>query len=133
MNYPDAAAELHVTPAAVKQLVRKLEASVGASLFVKRGTSLVLTAKGELASQELSSGFRRIAEAVDNMRRPDVGSRLIVTSEPSFALLWLLPRLDRFRALDPAVDVLLDSSPQIADLATSADVAIRFGVEAALL
>ena len=131
LNYPDAAAELHVTPAAVKQLVRKLEAAIGNALFVKRGRGLELTAKGETASRELSSGFRRIIDAVENMRRPDPGSRLVVSCDPSFASLWLLPRLERFKRASPDIDVLIDSSYELADLEkNAADIAIRFAAQA---
>lgn len=128
LNYPNSAAELHVTPAAVKQLVRKLEAAVGVKLLEKRGRGLVLTEKGEIAGRELSQAFRQITDTVENMRRHSAGCRLIVTSDPSFAMLWLLPRLDRFKRRYPLIDVLVDSSPQIADLrAGAADIAIRFG------
>jgi len=128
LNYPDAATELGVSPAAVKQLVRKLEDTLGMALIERQGRGLALTAKGEDAARDLTRAFRQIRDTVDALRRPAHGHRLIVTSDPSFAALWLMPRLERFRALHPAIEVLVDSSPQIADLeGGQADVAIRFG------
>ena len=129
LNYRKAAEELSVSPAAVKQLVRKLEETTGAVLLERRGRGLALTETGEAALQDLSRGFRQIVDAVDVMRRTDGGRRLIVTSDPSFAAVWLVPRLETFKAANPGVDVLVDSSTQIADLKSgAADIAIRFGV-----
>ncbi len=129
LNYPDAAAELHVTPAAVKQLVRKLEDTIGTPLVARQGRGLRLTEKGEQAARDLTRAFRRIQDTVTALRQPGRNRRLIVTSDPSFAALWLMPRLDRFKTRYPAIDVLVDASPQIVDLESgAADIAIRFGV-----
>ncbi len=129
LNYRKAAEELHVSPAAVKQLVRKLEDTTGTALLERRGRGLALTETGAVAAQDLSRGFRQIVDAVDTMRQTDRGRRLIITSDPSFAAVWLVPRLETFKVQNPTIDVLVDSSPQIADLqGGAADIAIRFGV-----
>lgn len=131
LNYRRAADELHVTPAAVKQLVRKLEDALGKPLLEKRGRGLVLTATGEAAGRELSQAFGQIAETVDRIRTTDRGVRLIISVDPSFAAAWLVPRLQDFRVANPAVEVLVDSSMQVVDLRRgAADIAIRFGVPA---
>jgi LysR family glycine cleavage system transcriptional activator len=128
LNYARAAEELRVTPAAVKQLVRKLEVSLGIDLVVRRGRGLAITAAGHAGCEELTLGFGQIHRAVARMRAHQARRRLIVSVEPSFATAWLVPRLERFRAGNRDVDVLIDSSLHIVDLDQgAADVAVRFG------
>lgn len=128
LNYARAAEELRVTPAAVKQLVGKLEDALGAQLVRRSGRGLELTLSGQTGCKMLTSGFTQVREAVDVMRAPDMRKRLIVSVEPSFATAWLVPRLEGFRENNGSVDVLIDSSMKIVDLASgAADVAVRFG------
>ncbi|MBB2680953.1 UNVERIFIED_ORG: LysR family glycine cleavage system transcriptional activator [Rhizobium esperanzae] len=128
LSFAQAAAELHVTPAAVKQLVRKLEETLGLSLIERAGRGLRLTAAGTAGRDGLATGFDHLAEAVRRMRVEGGRRRLVVSAEPSFATAWLVPRLERFRLREPEVDVLIDSSAHLVDLARGdADIAIRFG------
>lgn len=130
LNYARAAEELHVTPAAVKQLVSKLESAIGQALVRRSGRGLVVTPAGLLASEGLSTGFAQIEKAVARMRAYNGKQRLIVSVEPSFATAWLVPRLERFRRDNADIDVLIDSSLKLVDLARGeADCAIRFGAE----
>ncbi|MEM7226057.1 MAG: LysR substrate-binding domain-containing protein [Pseudomonadota bacterium] len=131
LSYQAAAAELSVTPAAVKQLVTKLEAAVGAPLVRREGRALALTARGRAGQEDLVAAMAHMAAAVRKMRRPREDRRLIATVESSFATMWLVPKLAAFRAAHPSVSVLIDSSTEIVDLARSeADIAIRYGVPA---
>jgi LysR family transcriptional regulator, glycine cleavage system transcriptional activator len=128
LNYRLAAEELCVSPAAVKQLVGKLEAALGSPLLQRNGRGLALTAQGTAGRDDLALGFRQIAVSVEKMRTLNRRRRLIVSVEPSFATAWLVPRLDLFRARYPDIDVLIDSSLQLVDLQRgAADIAIRFG------
>jgi len=129
LNYHSAASELNVTPAAVKQLVAKLEATIGDKLLERRGQRITLTERGKDCCEELSLGFRHLFSSVERMRRRDRKGELIVTVETSFATTWLVPKLDQFRAYYPDISVLIDSNQQIVDLNSGqADVAIRYGV-----
>jgi LysR family glycine cleavage system transcriptional activator len=128
LNYRLAAEELCVSPAAVKQLVSKLEDALGTPLLSRKGRGLVLTAQGLAGREDLAQGFRLLSASIEKMRSPRDRRRLIVSVEPSFATAWLVPRLDLFRAENANIDVLIDSSLQIVDLNRgAADVAIRFG------
>jgi len=129
LSYQLAAAELHVTPAAVKQLVCKLEAALGTSLLRRRGRGLELTREGKAGQEDLGVAMRYIASSVAKMRRHETINKLIVSVESSFATAWLVPRLEEFRARHPHINVLIDSSQRIVDLQRSeVDVAIRYGV-----
>ncbi len=128
LSFVRAAEELHVTPSAVKQLVRRLEEALGQPLIVRDGRGLRLTEAGETGLGDLARGFAHLEQGVARIRAHDGRRRLVLTVEPSFAAAWLVPRLDRFRALCPDIDVLVDSSSALADLdRNAADVAIRFG------
>ncbi|WP_079203587.1 LysR substrate-binding domain-containing protein [Pseudomonas sp. CC6-YY-74] len=129
LSYRLAADELCVTPAAVKQLVVKLEEAVGTPLLKRQGRGLALTLAGIRASADLIDAFRKISRAVEKMRSPDQDTQLIVSVDPSFASAWLIPRLADFKIKHPAIELLIDSTIKVIDLDRSnADIGIRFGV-----
>lgn len=129
LSYRDAAAELHVTAAAVKQLVQKLEAGVGMPLVERHGRGIALTRAGVAGLPELTRAFKQINAAVAKMRLGKQRKSLTVTVEPAFANAWLVERLDAFKTRYPNVDVLIDSSMRVVDLEReTADIGIRYGV-----
>jgi LysR family glycine cleavage system transcriptional activator len=128
LSFVWAAQELHVTPSAVKQLVRKLEGALNSPLIERHGSGLRLTAAGHAGLGNIGHGFDQIARSVAQIRTHHDRKRLIISAEPSFATAWLVPRLDRFRSAFPEIDVFIDSSLALVDLHRgAADVAIRFG------
>lgn len=130
LNYRKAGEELHVSSGAANQLVRKLEDVIGSPLLEKRGRKLVLTPLGAIGQEGLSVAFRQISETVERMRKMSGARHFVVSTTPSFAASWLVPRLESFKQLHPDLVVLIDSTPQIIDLEHGiADVAIRFGVK----
>lgn len=131
LNYRMAAEELHVSPAAVKQLVQKLESSLDTKLLERRGRGLVLTPQGETASKDLAGAFHQISETVAKIRTNQSTPSLVVSTDPSFAATWLVPRLDDFNRKHPNINVLIDSTTAIADLDRGdADIAVRFATKA---
>ncbi len=130
LNYRKAAEELNVSPAAANQLVSKLEEAIGAPLLEKKGRGLVLTPIGAAGREGLALPFRQIADTVDRLRMMSNSERLIVSTSPSFAASWLVPRLESFNEKNPNIDVLIDSTPHLVQIARgAADVGIRFGVK----
>ncbi len=130
LSYRRAADELHVTPAAVKQLVRKLEEALGTPLVQRRGRGLALSAAGVVGLSDLHSAFKQITGAVEKMRAVERRQSLTITVEASFAAAWLVPKLDAFTRKYPEVDVLIDSSMRVVDLEREgADIGIRYGVK----
>src|SRR3954468_531144 len=75
LSFKLAAHELHVTPAAVGQQVKALEARLGVRLFERLHKQLVLTEAGQSYLPEISDGFRRIADAT--LRLKPVGTVLL--------------------------------------------------------
>jgi len=68
LSFKLAAHELHVTPAAVGQQVKALEARLGVSLFERLHKQLILTAAGNAYLVGVSDGFRRIADATSQLK-----------------------------------------------------------------
>ena len=77
-SYTKAARELNVTPAAVKQLVTKLEVSLGSQLVRRAGRDLVLTDAGCAGQENLLEGFRQMALAANAICREAGKERLLV-------------------------------------------------------
>ena len=121
-----AADELAVTPAAVSQQLRVLEAHLGIALTQRHGRGLLLTDSGRTWHGEIARHLRAIAMAAERVRP---GRRVVqVTVVPSFGSRWLVPRLPRFVARAPEIEVRIDAAPALADLAKdSFDLAIREG------
>lgn len=129
LNYRLAAEELNVTPAAVKQLVAKLEDALGAPLVARQGRGLRLTDAGRAGVDDLAKAMRHFGASVERMRDARSSPRMIVSVEASLAATWLAPKLKAFQAEHPGVTVLIDSSQEIVDLHRSeVDVGIRYGV-----
>jgi DNA-binding transcriptional LysR family regulator len=132
LSFTDAAQELCLTQPAVSKQVKAVEAAVGAALFVRGGRGLRLTAEGaslhagvQRTLHELQSALAAFAPpspSLPHAARPVVS--LSVT--PSFASLWLAPRLAGFRAQAPDIDVRVDASETAVDLAAAGvDLAVR--------
>ena len=130
-SFSAAAAELHVTPAAVGQLVRSLEETLGTPLF-QRGSSgrtrLMATQTAERALPDIRAGFDRLALGWARLQEGAANGVLTVTVSPAFAAKWLLPRIDRFQAVCPDTDVLLDTNHKPLDfVAQHVDIGVRYG------
>jgi LysR family transcriptional regulator, glycine cleavage system transcriptional activator len=111
-----AAMELELTPSAVSHAVRKLERTLGASLFEREGRAMRLSPEGEAL-------MRHVGRAFDELRR---GLEIVSTrgpmmlrlhSAPSFAAQWLSPRLSRFLREFPGIEVRLAAGTEYARFA----------------
>lgn len=114
LSFKKAAAEVCVTPAAVSQQIRALEAYLGVPLFHRKVRALALTEHGAAMLPGIRKGFDCLAAAVESTRQDAVGP-LVVTAPPSFASHWLVPRLPRFAAAHPDIDLRLASTSDTVD------------------
>ncbi len=128
LSISKAADELNVTPAAVSHQVKALEEVLGIQLFRRLNRALMLTDAGQIFLPGLRDGFDQIAQAVERVGAERDGGALTVSTGPSFAAKWLVPRLDRFRAAHPDTDLRIDATDRVVDFAREgADVGIRYG------
>lgn len=104
LNQTRAADELHVTPSAISKQIATLEDYFGFSLFDRQGKSMTLTLRGEECAKITSRTFRSLSRDLQHIMRPHEAPLRIV-ADMDFAQLWLIPRLDRFRAKHPDVQI----------------------------
>lgn len=125
-----AAEELFVTPSAISQQIKVLEEKFEVRLFHRVHRAVVLTDAGRRFAEEISAAFLRIENATKELGRTAKSDILTVHSTPSFATQWLMPRLARFSARYPDIDVRLNASyPAAVDLLKgAADIDIRYGM-----
>lgn len=129
-SFTAAAAELNVTHAAVSRHIRELEGWLAVKLFVRTGRGVELTERGKSYVLELTRGFDLLAAATENIsgRRRRRRQQLTVSVEPSFAALWLVPRLGRFTSANPDIELVVDSTDRLVDFSRDeADVGVRYG------
>jgi len=123
-----AAAELHVTPAAISHQVKALEEWLGVPLFRRLNRQVLLTDEGQVCLHGLRDGFDRLLATVERVRRRSSEGPLTVSAAQSFAGKWLVPRLERFRRAHPDIDVRIDANPGLTDFARdNIDIAVRYG------
>jgi LysR family glycine cleavage system transcriptional activator len=128
LSFTQAAAELFVTQSAVSRQIRALEDDLGAPLFERRHRALALTPAGESLRSATLEVLDRLRETVRRLRRPGARRTFTVTTSVGFASLWLVPRLPRFTAAHPDVDVRISAVNRMVDLdREDIDVAVRFG------
>lgn len=124
-----AAQELNVTPGAVSQQIKALEARFGVPLIERGNRSVKLTPDGLRLFGRIAPGFEEIDAAVRMFEDRKPGpTTLVVSTTPSFAACWLVPRLGRFAALHPDIEIRLETTARLADFGRErVDVAIRHG------
>lgn len=112
-SFRDAANELHLTPSAVSHAIRKLESTLSTVLFERSARSIRLTPAGENLMRHAGSAFDELRRGLEEVAGR--GPRLLrVHSAPSFAAQWLAPRLAKFLANEPSVEVRLAASTDYA-------------------
>ncbi|MEO9340160.1 LysR family transcriptional regulator [Mesorhizobium sp. SB112] len=127
-SFTRAGIELRVTQAAVSQQVRSLEIRMGIQLFRRLPRGLKITAEGEFLLPIVSDAFDRLATTLDIVGSGKVRELLVVGAVGTFAVGWLLPRLDHFRQTYPFVELRLSTNNNRVDMAAEGlDYSIRFG------
>ncbi|MEM7222939.1 MAG: LysR substrate-binding domain-containing protein [Pseudomonadota bacterium] len=127
-NLSRAAEELGVTHSAISQQIRQLEALLGVKLFHRTGRGVDLTEAGHTLLPILADSFDRMGETLDGLLRAPERDAIAVTTTPSFATKWLMPRLGRWRRAHEDLPIHLQPSLRFLDVANGeADVGIRCG------
>jgi DNA-binding transcriptional LysR family regulator len=129
-SFRKAAAELGVTPSAISQAVRTLEARIGAALFVRTTRSVGLTEAGERFLSRAKPAFEELVAASQIARglgqRPAGLLRLAVP--PAVVPIVLEPLIPSFCKAYPDIEVEIAASGELVDLAAGGfDAGIRFG------
>ena len=129
-SFRRAAAELGVTPSAISQAVRTLEARVGAALFLRTTRSVGLTEAGERFLSRARPAFEELVAASQDAR--DLGQRpaglLRLTAPRAVVPILLQPLIASFCKAYPEVEVEISASPDLVDIAAEGfDAGVRMG------
>jgi DNA-binding transcriptional LysR family regulator len=126
LSFTRAAAELFLTQSAVSRQVQGLEEFLGVPLFERRHKALGLTDAGQSYYRVVAASLEQIREATRKLRETRTRNVVNVTTTVSFASLWLVPRLVRFRKEHPDIDVRIAATAEVLDMEREGlDLAIR--------
>src|SRR6185312_15344245 len=127
LSFTLAAKELFLTQSAVSRQIQQIEAGLGVPLFERRHRALALTEAGQVLQRAVVDCLERLRDATARVRAGTLMRQVALTTTPGFASLWLIPRLARFTADHPLVDVRVSATLDVLDLERSRiDVAVRF-------
>ena len=127
LSFTLAAHELFLTQSAVSRQIQQMEAALGVPLFERRHRALALTDAGHTMHRAVVDCLERLRDATALVRTATLMRHVSVTTTPGFASLWLIPRLARFTASHPQVDVRISATLEVQDLDRSQlDMAVRF-------
>jgi DNA-binding transcriptional LysR family regulator len=128
-SYSEAAAELGLTHGAVSRQIGLLEQWLGQRLFARSGRRMAATPIARTFAAEVSHSFERLTVAAEACGRPGARRILRLSAPISFAMRWLIPRLDRFHREHPAIEMAVTTVSSVHDeLRGGFDIAIRRGV-----
>ncbi|MEW9836839.1 LysR substrate-binding domain-containing protein [Mesorhizobium marinum] len=116
LSFSRAAQELYVSQAAISRQIRELETLVGRPLFTRLHRNVELTGAGQALLSQLTQSFDEIDRRITEIIAGPPSDMVVVSTEPFLANSWLLPRLNRFHAIRPDVDVSVDVGTNVADL-----------------
>lgn len=127
-NLTAAAQQLHVTQSAVSRQIATLESYLGLQLFRRERHGVTLTRAGQAYADQILPAFDAIAEATEKLTKSSRQGALRVRTYTTFATKWLVPRLPRFHARHPNVEIRITNAVPDVDFDRDAvDVAIQFG------
>ncbi len=128
LSFTRAAEELFVTQAAISHQIKALEEHLGIKLFMRKNRSLLLTDEGQSYYLDIKDIFNSIYDATERLLARGAKGAITVSSQASFAIQWLVPRLTAFNALHPEIDVRIKAVDQAENsLTEDVDVAIYYG------
>ncbi|MCU7369316.1 LysR family transcriptional regulator [Pantoea stewartii] len=128
LNFTKAAQELYVSQAAVSHQIRLLEENLGVSLFKRLPRGLEMTNESKLLLPDVVEAFKILEKAYGQFEKGMLKETISVACVGTFAMGWLLPRLEVFNELHPNIDINLRTNNNVVNIvAEGLDVAIRYG------
>ncbi|MCO7597157.1 MULTISPECIES: LysR substrate-binding domain-containing protein [Pseudomonas] len=125
-SFVRAAERLHVTHGAVSRQVRLLEESLGVELFERRNRAIFLTPAGRALHGTTQAIFEQLDGTVQRLQAQARDNVLVLSCEPTIAMRWLIPRLPRFHAAHPSLQLHLVAAGGPLDFTrTGVDLALR--------
>jgi LysR family glycine cleavage system transcriptional activator len=127
-SFKQAAQQLFVSAAAVSQQIRQLEDWFKCELFIRQHRKVHLTTEGQLLFQAADKGFTELQLGVRQLTQDPDPHRLSISTLPSFAQHWLVPRIQQFRERYPDMLLLIEPASKLVTFHdSSVDICIRYG------
>ena len=124
-----AAESLHLTHSAISHQIKSLETDFGVRLVERAGRGIRLTDEGERFATRVRAVLSDLGDAVREVTERANPRQLRVSVIPSFAARWLLPRIGKFFAKHPEIDLDVIANNALADFKRDdVDVGIRHGL-----
>ncbi|MFM2486941.1 LysR substrate-binding domain-containing protein [Celerinatantimonas yamalensis] len=128
LSFTLAAEELCLTQGAVSQRIKKLEEELGFKLFVRLTRKLALTKEGRRILTTLTDSLDSVFSEIEDIRFNELRGELYIGIAPTFAHLWLVPRLANFQTIYPYLDVKIRVKASKLDFQNQpVDLAIYYG------
>lgn len=123
-----AAQELCLTQSAVSRQVRSLEDTLGLRLFHRLHRAIEVTPEGQRLYESVIRGLDDISGCLAELGAAAKAPQITVCASVGFAWFWLMPRLERYRALQPDIDLrVLATDQPVLPGTGEVDLAILFG------
>ena len=127
MSFTLAGKDLFLSQSAISRQIQMLEDQLGVRLFQRRTRSLLLTEKGQIYYREITQLLEQLRETTAILTAAPSNGTLTVATTPSFASLWLVPRLADLQRLHPELRIHIAADTRMEDLKSDQlDVAIRY-------
>jgi len=127
LSFTAAAVELNLTKGAVSYQMTHLEDDLGFKVFHRRKKGIELTEQGRLLLMASRQAYGELEKAITNIRKTD-SQDITIGMSTYFASRWLSPRLMRFMASHPEINLRIQPLIDLIDLSeVNIDVAIRWG------
>jgi LysR family glycine cleavage system transcriptional activator len=124
-SFTSAAQELCVSQGAVSRHVACLEKWLDVKLFLRVRRGIELTPQGSAYFRIVKSALDQIEAGTRQLKKSPDERRLRLKLAPTFALRWLIPRLTRFQALHPRIEVQITTAQKPADFERVVDAELR--------
>ena len=127
MSITHAAEDLCLTQSAVSRQIGALEAHLGVRLFTRGYRAITFTAEGERLFRSADGAVQQLQDAMGELSAGGEASPVVLSASIGVTGLWLLPRLSRFQAAHPGIDLRVSASDRVVDLRhDDIDLAIRY-------
>jgi DNA-binding transcriptional LysR family regulator len=115
-SFTGAARELRMTQAAVSYAINRLEAHLGAVLFLREHRRVRLSEAGQRFHADVSIGLMHIQRSAQDLRALATGGHVTLSCSTAFAAFWMVPRMAKLRADLPDIDLRIQTADRDLDL-----------------
>lgn len=115
-SFSAAARELQMSQAAVSYAIGRLEDQLGTALFVREYRRVRLSEAGQRFHADVSIGLSHIQRSATSLRAVATGRHVTLACSTAFAAYWMVPRMEKFRADLPKVDLRIQTADRDLDL-----------------